>query len=381
MKDATACIVLSDRTTAHALGGALQQLGLRVVAVPTVDAAIDTVRFTPPDVWLIGVEEARTVPNAVSTLTRNEEFGAIPGVALVKDGPDARRQALALGLGTHITLPCDDAELRLVMQAVLGTATELASPPIVGDLSTVQLSELVTMFHSEARPVSVTLESPDAQGRVVLNKGDIVDAVTSKGAGGDDAVEAMLSWRTGRFSAAVGHDASAEPLPGPAATAPPRPIEATTDLPVRSASSPPPALQSQTESSPLDDSAVQCVHECLAMLNALASFVVASVEPTIAMRKFEGTRRVVSRRRTVLEMFSVHPEGMVALSDVATIALQEVTPKDVISAVAEWVLAFRVDIDQSFPGTLPVGTLRVVADSASDNLRRRGLMKALGLDD
>ncbi|MEM7677080.1 MAG: DUF4388 domain-containing protein [Myxococcota bacterium] len=371
MQNITAGIVLEDRAATEMLRSALIAVGIRVLALRSIQVAR---RVRLPDVWLIGVREAAVARRELIDLLKTEEGRAIPAVALV--GAEDRREALSLGLSTHIILPCDPVELKLVLQAVLGISLEDHKPkPITGDLSTVQLSELMTMFYSESRTVKLTLKSPQGAGQVVLHRGDIIKASTNDGLDGDGAVETMLSWQDGTFSAQMGTD-SIDAVASQAFDAPAPPPASPSPAPA----SPPAAEQSRPAPKPSTSSSEHLAHDALALLNTLYCYIVAFVEPAVATRKLEATRQVVARREVALELFEVQDEGMLALSASAAAAMSEVDQEALVRGVAEWILAFRIDIDQSFPGTVPFGVMRVVADAASSNLEQIGLLRALGID-
>ena len=374
MRGSTAGIVLSDRMSVDDLGASLHRMGLRVVTVRTIDEGIETLKFTVPGVWLVGIEEASTAKERLPWLTKKDD-GAIPVVALLDQQPGGRRRALTLGLTTQIALPCDDEELRLVLEATLGAPVEKPRP-ITGDLSTVRLSELMTMFDADSRTIVIDLVGPTT-GRVVLHRGDIQEARTGNGAVGDDAVEMMLAWDRGTFSAEVGiKPPSDDPTPMVAAPPPSAPEPLTFPASTR-----PSAAADARPSTAGQLQAVETVmHDALALLNTLYSYVASFVEASIAVRKLEATRRTVGRRLVAVELFQVHSEGMVSMADSARDALGEVTERDLAKAVAEWILAFRVDMDQSFPGALPMGVMRVVADASSPDLRKAGLLSGLGVD-
>ncbi len=354
MQNSTACIVLEARSTAQFLGSSLQRHGIRVVTVASVLEGLRLRSTEAPSLWLLGLEEAAAAPAQLSSLMHSEAGAIVPAIAVLDRQPEARRRALGLGLSVHLELPCDDEEVRLVVSAVLGAPHGPARRPITGDLSTVGLSELMTMFYDDGRHVAIKLHGATGTGEVLLHRGDIKRAHTADGARDDDAVEAMLGWHSGTFTAEVGVD----PTALSARPASPRPR----------APPPPPA------------DATQVAHELLAVLNALYCFVISFVEPAIATRKLEATRRIVAERFGTAAVFEVHEAGMVSLTATAIDTLHTIKQGDLVEATAEWILAFRMDMDQSFPGAIPVGVLRGVADTASPKLRSMGLLRALGVE-
>ena len=416
MQDLTAGIILEAPAVAQTLGACLQRGGLRVVTVPSVDDALRSQAAISPQVWMLGVSEGQRARPQIGRLARNPSGEAVPVIAVLNEQPDSRRQALALGLSTYLSFPLDDEEAILVVRAVLGLPEASASKPITGDLSTVQLSELINMFYSDDRLVAIDLRTPTTSGRVLVQRGDIKDAHTASGAQGDEAVEEMLSWRDGSFAAEVGASAhpamsslpisapptspSYAPIPSPTfastppatfASTPPATFASTPPAtfastpPATFASTPPATHASFGSTPPTPDTSqapvvTEVAHELLAVLNSLFCYVVSFIEPAIAVRKLEATRAVVARRQVAVELFEVHEAGMVSLARSARDALQDVRQRDLVEATAEWILAFRMDLDQSYPGSIPFGVLRGVVDTASVRLQQLGLLTALGVE-
>ena len=370
MDASTACIVLKNRSAAEHLSRTLHRFGMGVVVASSVEEALENLRFFSPDVVLVGVREATENQVLLAELLRREQDDSIPVVAVLEEGDTSRRQALRLGLTTHTTAACEDGELKLLMQATL-RAPEPSARPLSGDLAAVPLSGLLTMFDADVRPVRIRLECGRLTGQILLRGGDILEASIDDGTEGDEAIDAMLLWKEGYFSAEFeSNHASAPPRPGPAEA---HVHEATFD-------DDEPTWPEEETPVTTTNSHVAVAHHALALLNALSSYVASFTEPAIVSKKLEGTRRTLTRRFASLDLFEVLPEGMVALGPHARAQLETVEVRDLIRAIAEWVLAFKVDMHQSFPGTLPAGVLRIVADSAGGDLERLGFLQALGVE-
>ncbi|MCG8456475.1 MAG: hypothetical protein MI919_09345, partial [Holophagales bacterium] len=98
-------------------------------------------------------------------------------------------------------------------------------------------------------------------------------------------------------------------------------------------------------------------------------------ERLLLQRKLEAVRLRLSSNHPALALFEVSDDATIGL---AARASEGADAPQVVEAASEWLLAFSLEIDRTFPGSLPKATLRILVESVGDGRDRHGLARALG---
>jgi DNA-binding response OmpR family regulator len=380
----TLLLVHSDASLLTSLSGLLSRHGFRVVSTPTLREANQVFQHFAPDLVLAAPAVIEAERAELARLVEARPGATAPALAaIVQPGTEDRLRALRLGLTQQLAWPGSEEEILLVVGAMLGWANE-APQALTGKLEDLAVPELLTMFGMNRKDVRIGLESQGRRAFIQLARGEVTDAADGSGARGEEAMNRLLDWKTGSFTVdfgappptetVAGWDLSPEPTPVVAAPAPeeraPAPAERN------------PAISVTTSAPPASPAAARhlVVHRALALLNVVASFASGFVQQPMLSRKLEAVRATLAERHRALAYFTVSAEGAIGLSGPAEADLAAISPRLLVEATAEWVLALVFELQRTFPGSLPKATLRILAESAGDDVGSLGFLRALGLD-
>jgi hypothetical protein len=281
----------------------------------------------------------------------------------------------------------------------------------------------------ERREIILQMETEGGErGAVRIREGAISEALLEDGRRGDEAVNHLLDWHAGTFSAHFGTGsvqltiepaatharsvasrsvasgpvssspaaAFTPPAPAPAASAPPPAMArpATAPAPSAAETSPegttpedgPPASEPTTpavSSPPVTDPAGEegptraaTAQECLTLLNVLSSVLLAGAPPQLVDHRLTESRTALLSRYQALRLFQVQPGPLVALVDGWRAQLEQETPRSVAQAVGVWSRELLLQMQRAAPAPLPEGMIRDVLGSAGPSLSTLGFLEA-----
>lgn len=222
--------------------------------------------------------------------------------------------------------------------------------PLAGSLSEIPVSQLIAMLAVLRRDARVHCENGPRRATLALVRGEVAGAETNDGRNGDEAINHLLEWKQGHFEVefvAATTEPSREPAPAPFG--------------------PPPE----------DSAAVG--RAALGLLNVVASFAAGFVQQPMLARKLEAILAALAPRHTALRAFQVDLTGAIGVVNGGFESLARHSERAVVDATSEWILALVFELQRTFPGSFPNATLRILAESAGDDVRRLGFFRALGI--
>ncbi len=426
MQGKTVLIVHSEELLASLLAQNLQDAGLRALQAPNLAQAAATFRYFEPDLVLAELQPlSRASPDARDLLMGGSTGRPIPVVALVTVGDDETALE-GLGVSGVVRVPFKSVELIALIRQHLEPTPERG---LSGDLGRLGVTDILTMFDMGKRSGRVDLDDGQRKAWLDFRSGEVVDGGFGTTSSGPEVIDELIDWQQGNFEVAFETPADGTPVDGiqtesgsspdsggafgsPDATSvtdltatndfsiasddraflkqlldqPPRPSSPSVDVPAAtidsgsSLVSPPSVVGAPVESSPSDRSEPteggQAAHHALTLLNTVASYASGFAEKQLLQRRLEGVRQRLVKSHGGLSAFEVSPDASVGLrSHLDPITLNS---RSIVEATAEWLIAFSLEIDRTFPGSMPRATLHILVESIGDGPENFGFMKALG---
>ncbi|MEM9594229.1 MAG: DUF4388 domain-containing protein [Acidobacteriota bacterium] len=399
MQGKTVLIVHSDDRLAELLSGILQESGLHALKTNDLSGAETTFRYFEPDLVLVELQPLRRAsPDARQMLAGADTGRRIPLLALLT-ALDGEVPLDELGADGSVKVPLRSVEVLNEVRRHLapGDAESLS-----GQLSRVGVTDLLTMFDMGRRSGRIKLDDGRRRAWVRIVDGDVVDGGIEGGDSGADVINELLDWKRGEFQVLFGEDQAGA---GPAAQskAPSAPLpDATvrtsevrlengdrsflrglveeTGSGVKSEPEVEAAPTAQAPDGPAPGRAVSegelAAHQALTLLNAVSSYASGFSEQRLLHRKLEGVRQRLVRSYGTLSAFEVSSDATVGLR--ADFEASDLGSRSVVEGCAEWLIAFGLELDRTFPGSMPRATLHILAESVISEDDRFGFMKLLG---
>jgi CheY-like chemotaxis protein len=131
LKNKTVLVVEDDGDTRELLRFALEFTGASVVAVPSVEAAFETYRQSPPHAVIADIRLGRSDGYALIKAIREtdaEYRGFTPVIAVTGfASPDDEARAMDAGFSAYVTKPFDPGEVVDTIARLLSRSSDLAA--------------------------------------------------------------------------------------------------------------------------------------------------------------------------------------------------------------------------------------------------------------
>ncbi|MEM7583312.1 MAG: DUF4388 domain-containing protein [Acidobacteriota bacterium] len=408
MQGKTVLIIHSEEMLTDLLAQNLQEVGLQVVRAPNLSQAAKTFMFLEPDLVMAELGPlSRASPDARSMLMGGDGKKPIPVLAL---STVADAEISVEGLSGVVRVPFKSGELIALVRRHLESDVEHS---LAGELSRVAVTDLLTMFDMGKRSGQIKLDDGQRQAWLDMRSGEVVGGGIGDTSHGAEIIDELIDWQRGSFEVTFMDASEVEVAANPSSS------ESRATLGTRIANDPTstkeisleseerdylkkllddrvgssdaesgaadpavsrPEADSGREVSPAADSQPtqggQAVHHALTLLNTVAAYASGFAEKQLMQRKLEGVRQRLVKTHGGLSVFEVFPDATVGLrSEFDPAAMNS---QSIVEATAEWLIALTLDLDRTFPGSMPRATLRVLVESIGDGPEEFGFLEAMG---
>ncbi len=205
-------IVHPDPATATVLASKLCSAGYLAEVAADVDAARLRLRQIPVEaVFLTALLPTQESLRFLREMRSDPSVGAIPVLGLDAETPRAAMRLLSSGVDAFFGRNADFTQIRSALSALVSqrcrTRAEAGEPEAMdksthsmgGKLEDMELSWLLQMIGYHSRTAALSITSPEGTGVIYVEGGDPRHA-RAQSLEGEEALAAMLEWKTGRFA-------------------------------------------------------------------------------------------------------------------------------------------------------------------------------------
>jgi len=373
-----ALVIHPDEEVRQQAGAALSGAGMKVMTASTDGEALErlgNLSFMVPDVLLTPLDSARPLGSEFLARLRNNPLTeSLPVVVLGSGDDESRRRALRLGL-SHVVPPPFDSE-DLLLNCRLALEKHRDERLLSGSLEQFSVTDLLQTAEASRRSGTVVLKSRGLRATLWLQGGRIIDAETSDGLRGKEAVFASALWDGGNF------EADFSPI-----SVPERIQESTSYLLLE-------AMRLKDESGreegplphaaipdppPLPERSILATHRGLTLVNITAAYAVNHLTEPLLEQRLDRCRHALLAAHPLLDHFIIGEQGRVSLS-MNREFLARLDVEAFVRAVAVWLSAFFDEMEHALPGRFPRRRLRALSEAIQEDLEDLGFYRELGLE-
>lgn len=380
MSDTILLLMHPDLTLRRDLGAALSAAGHGVMdAGSSVDAWNRVIGETMPDVAVLhlGDEDVETLASF-----RNGDDGGSGG--WIGDrlrssvGPDVpivvltshRREALRHGFADVLSPPYEVEDVVLTVGLAL---EEQADADFAGSLDKLSMPDLLQATIPSGRSGRIDLRGGARSGTLWFADGTVIDASTSDGRQGVDAVYEVVPWDEGEFVVDFG---PSDRPPSIHLSLNFLLLEAMRRRDEALAAAPPEhaTLPDEPPEPTADDTAL---HLSLLLLNVTTSWMAGLIHPPLLAARLEALRADLCAEHPPLARFQVDAATAgVAVSTGSPSPIGDV--EALVSAIAIWLREIYAAFERSMPGRFSLDRLVVMTEAHRESLAELGFDQALG---
>lgn len=360
------------------IAAALHGEGYKVFNVPSEEAAVASLgvmNLVSPDLVLTALQGEGTPP-LVAHLRANPLTEDVPILLFANGTHEERRRALRLGILDLLQRPYDPEDVLLMVRLALERSREKrrSGQGLRGTLSMLPLAELLQSLEAGRRSCLVELSDRGRTATLWVREGRVIEAESSDGRRGEEAVYALFLWSEGTFTVTYGPvlvpekiNVSTTGLLLEAARRADEESQAGQQPPFASIPDPPPAP-------PVE---LMAAHRAVTLLNISSAYAANLIQPSMLASALEESRqKSIAGGHSILDAFEVLEGGQISIRGPAS-SVEEASR--LISGAAKWLLDFFARMNRAFPGHFEPARLVSLSEAVRDDMESLGFYSALGL--
>ena len=365
-------VVHPDVRVASRLRDGLQAAEYHAVSMSSVEEAgsqISRHQFSLPDAILAPLaSEGDGDSILVALFESNPLMEQVPLVVVAQDATDEGQSALKDDLVRTVFPPFEGEDVALATQQAIDD--ERTGQVFFGSLEQLTVPDLLQIAEVGQRTGKIHFRSDRGESVILLDHGCVISAEIEGGSRDEEAVYEIATWSTGTFTAEFGEVDAEERFRTPPSTLL---LEAMRRLDEESADGVrAPQLESPTLA---PESAV--VDLALVLLNAVGSYAINHLHPTLIGQRFEEIRSDLREASPVLDLFNVTDEGVVTVADEHPAGIE---PESLVRAVSRWVGAIFTRLDDALAWRFSPSRLARLVAPWREELEMHGFVDSLVIE-